>query len=756
MGFYVASIVDRNGKIWVSGNNDSGQLSQGTQGRDTCLKDFNVMLNDDGSEVEDGLFISKGSLNSNHTLIVKKDGTIWLSGLNNNGQFGDLSHDQKLYLTKMGETDVKTNGRNEYIRIGETLNIDVLSYTDFNVFIKDAPIQAEWEWKSSNEDVAVVDSNGKVTGKSLGYTTITGENKQKGIKTKVIVNVYNNKTNAITVPQVSNGEEFTVMLKEDGTVWTTGRNYYGQLGIGTTGDSTNVSVPVQVKINENKYLTSVKQISAGPDYAAALTTDGNVYVWGRNEYGVAGQGDDTANLAYATKMKGLNGNGYLENIVQISAGRHEILALSETGEVYGSGYGAHLIYLDNNGSRHNFVTKVNTISNCVKIETGVCSAYGIMSNGETWSWGHNPYGELGNATYSDGTNFRYPLGNDIVDVSSGGNATLVIKEDGKVYGTGYNNYGQLGVGDKVPKYSLEETKFNLDGIKAKYILMQEYYVNILAENGKVYVIGRNDYGQLSIGNITHIEEYNIMKDRNGNSVEDGLFLANSASGYGNSYQKTNVIIRKDGTVWASGYNGYGQCGNTTKNDSSYITKMGEDKIGLDVRNEYIQVNGNKDINILSVEEFNLFNKSEVNQSEWKWKSLNEDVAVVDENSGMVTGKSVGYTTITGENINKHLKVRAIINVYNDKADAITVPQTATGNSFSVILKEDGTVWTTGLNNYGQLGNGTKVNSSVPVQVKTDVNTYLTDVKQITAGEDFVAALTSKGKVYAWGRNNYGQ
>ena len=68
-----------------------------------------------------------------------------------------------------------------------------------------------------------------------------------------------------------------------------------------------------------------------------------------------------------------------------------------------------------------------------------------------------------------------------------------------------------------------------------------------------------------------------------------------------------------------------------------------------------------------------------------------------------------------------------------------------GTNHSLALKNDGTVWAWGANNYGQLGNGTTINSSVPVKVLDLVN-----VLEIAAFDDNSTALTEDGTVYVWG------
>lgn len=76
---------------------------------------------------------------------------------------------------------------------------------------------------------------------------------------------------------------------------------------------------------------------------------------------------------------------------------------------------------------------------------------------------------------------------------------------------------------------------------------------------------------------------------------------------------------------------------------------------------------------------------------------------------------------------------------------------------SFALAEDGTVWAWGRNNYGQLGDGTITNSSLPVQVKNSAGTgVLSGITAIIAGGHHTLALAEDGTVWAWGRNQLGQ
>ena len=75
-------------------------------------------------------------------------------------------------------------------------------------------------------------------------------------------------------------------------------------------------------------------------------------------------------------------------------------------------------------------------------------------------------------------------------------------------------------------------------------------------------------------------------------------------------------------------------------------------------------------------------------------------------------------------------------------------------TFTAALRSDGTVWTWGVNNVGQLGDGSTTDRDVPVQVVSDLyGTPLKNIVSIAAGDHFTIALDNDGFVWAWGYNN---
>jgi len=84
----------------------------------------------------------------------------------------------------------------------------------------------------------------------------------------------------------------THVIKSDGTLWGWGENSYGMVGKGV-GDHTTIKYESPVQIGSD---TDWAQVSDGGVHAAAIKTDGTLYTWGNNWYGQLGHGDTTQRL----------------------------------------------------------------------------------------------------------------------------------------------------------------------------------------------------------------------------------------------------------------------------------------------------------------------------------------------------------------------------------------------------------------------------------------------------------------------------
>jgi alpha-tubulin suppressor-like RCC1 family protein len=196
----------------------------------------------------------------------------------------------------------------------------------------------------------------------------------------------------------------TLALKDDGTVWAWGRNYYGQLGDNTTSNSL---IPVQVLGPDGiGYLSNITAIDTSGYHSIALKGDGTVWAWGANYYGQLGD-NTTSNRLIPVQVLGPGGIGYLSNITAIAAGYNHNLALSSDGTLWAWGQNYYGQLGDNTTADSPVPVEVTGpdgagyITNITAIAAGNTHSVAVRDDGTLWAWGWNYYGELGDGTNTD-------------------------------------------------------------------------------------------------------------------------------------------------------------------------------------------------------------------------------------------------------------------------------------------------------------------------------------------------------------------
>ena len=227
------------------------------------------------------------------------------------------------------------------------------------------------------------------------------------------------------------------MLFRSGTLWTWGRNEYGQLG---QNNKIYTSSPVQVGA-----LTTWSKLSCANTCIGAIKTDGTLWTWGSNDNGQLGQG----NAVYRSSPMQV---GALTNWSSISAGQAFFLATKTDGTLWawGAGYSGQL------GNEASLVavyrsspTQIGALTTWSKIACSTTTCWAVKTDGTAWSWGYNNWGNLGDNAGSAGLAKSSPVSvvggfTDWSQLSGGGCHSLGIRTNGTAWAWGVGTHGQIG------------------------------------------------------------------------------------------------------------------------------------------------------------------------------------------------------------------------------------------------------------------------------------------------------------------------
>ena len=328
-------------------------------------------------------------------------------------------------------------------------------------------------------------------------------------------------TDGKTPKYISTGYNHAVVLMTDGSVYSAGINTYGQLGLGHSNTFSSLK-PMLMNGNTAKY------ISTWYNSTLILMTDGTVYGTGLNSSGQLGLGNYTLynSLQLMTSLTPLLTAGKI--VKYISRGYNHSLILMTDGTVYGTGYN----YWGQLGLG-NYTEKYNTLQpmlmggkEATYISSGENHSLILMTDGTVYGAGLNNSGQLGLGNYTETYNTLQlmssltPLltaGKIVKNISSGAYYSLILMTDGTVYGTGWNYYSLLGLGNNTETYDTLQPMLMPVGKLAASISAGSSHTLVLMTDGTVYGTGANSFGQLGLGNYT--ETYNTLQPMvNGTNV----------------------------------------------------------------------------------------------------------------------------------------------------------------------------------------------------------------------------------------------
>ncbi|MEU8540307.1 Ig-like domain repeat protein [Streptomyces sp. NPDC048717] len=261
----------------------------------------------------------------------------------------------------------------------------------------------------------------------------------------------------VRITAVSTGYYFSMALTSEGRVLTWGNNTEGQLGDGTT---TARHTPVEVHLPAG---TEIAAISGGGEHATAVTTDGRVLAWGRNTYGQLGNGASGVGIV-PTPVQTLLPAG--TEVALTSGGGQHTLALTTDGRVLAWGRNNEGQLGDNTLVQR--TTPVQTHLPAGTVATGIAAggfgnAHGLAltSEGRVLGWGRNNEGQVG-----DGTNIQrltpvdtlLPAGVRVTEIAAGSRDSIALTSEGRIYGWGQNANGELGDGTTTNRSTPVQTR----------------------------------------------------------------------------------------------------------------------------------------------------------------------------------------------------------------------------------------------------------------------------------------------------------
>ncbi len=548
-GEYHSLALKNDGTLWAWGHNGQGQLGNGTG--DGYSHPTPIQI----ANFTSATMVYAGGI---HGMAAKSNGSVWVWGNNRGGQFGDgtnnsastpkaslftfstldavarptLSPDGGAYVTAQKVTvSCSTTGATiHYTTNGAdptTSDPVIASGSKISIAkgITRLKVQA---FKTSLTSLSA--GPVKLAIYQVGEKAITGYSHSLAIKSDSSLWVWGNndegqlgngstanssyplRVSGITKAiDAAGGYAHTVVaLKNDGTVWAWGRNSEGQLGNGTLDQQLS---PVQVS-----GLSNVINVGAAYYHSFAIKSDGSLWAWGQNNYGQLGNGN-TSNSAAAKKVSNLS------KVIDATGGDGFSLALKSDGTVWAWGDNGDGQLGDRSGIQRNIPEQVWGLNNVVAISAGRHHSMALKGDGTVWAWGNGRNGQLGNGSiFNEGIPVQVTELTNVVAIAAGEYHSLALKDDGTLWSWGYNGQGQLGN----PSYDNQNTPvpvLKLNHVTSINACTQTLTVTLATGSNFYWAFGKNNNGQL--GDETLIDKFirvlvHFPIDKNANEIPDWM------------------------------------------------------------------------------------------------------------------------------------------------------------------------------------------------------------------------------------------
>ena len=338
------------------------------------------------------------------------------------------------------------------------------------------------------------------------------------------------------IDKIYSGWEHNIIITKKGEIYSFGNNKNFQCGLPNISEKEN---KINNPTNISKYNNNFKAISAscGNDHTLILKNDNTVYAFGNNEEGELGLKDRSIKTY---KLNKINFGIYTNKISQISAGTVHNLALTKDGKVFawGSSQGGQLglseeFLLSLPEFRDNYYIYEPILipyfnEQIIGIGCGEAHSCAFDIKGEVYSWGYGSSGQLGLGFCEDDfepgisqqktrifvpNKIKYLEKENIIDVQCGKTFSMFLNDNREIYACGVNDLNQLGIDEKYFNNKINRPCSDIVWpTKLEYLMKQKviklscgegHCLAIISgqENSKViWSWGNNKFGQLGHGN----------------------------------------------------------------------------------------------------------------------------------------------------------------------------------------------------------------------------------------------------------------
>lgn len=787
LGYGHSAALSSNGRIFTWGNNEYGQRGQYIYEHEPTDLTPQLMLI--GDEV-----VAKIAVGERNTAAITSNGRLFIWGSNLSGELGigTTGYYREVPMDMASNFNLETGEVFVNVAIGGYHCIAITSFG--RVFT----------WGSNGEG-------------QLG----DGTKVSKSIPTDITSNFGFMEDEKPVM--VSLGLKYSAILTSRQRTFIWGDNQFGQLGIGEVSDNDKL-LPIDVSSNFYFYTLNeprdIAYIELGNYHGAAVNSSGRIFTWGANDKGQLGEGSYGLNVKryapyyvnfytplnidsemkqfgstifgiYPTKTGytfdgwyldhdltqrytfskmpaqnlslyakwslnqytitfNTNGGTYLNPIKQYYGTEVAEPKASKTGSHFLGWYTDPLLTNEYHFNTmqaedltlyakweniqytitYGYITsdyKPNSQlplypgETMIQIAIGESHSIAVTSLGRVFTWGSNTYGQLGNNSF---TSSNKPInitsnfyGAKIIQVSAGYYHSMALSDNGRVFVWGDNQRYQIGDGTKNLKATPYEitSSFSLSQ-NEKITQIEASGINsaILTSNNRTFMWGT------SVNNYRYFTPYDLSSTYYLNDNDRIIQLDLSEGHFG--------FLTNSGSVYLWGSNYYGQVGGSQS--TTYVETP----------------------QIFSIGNFNL----QPNEKIIKIALGRDHTSALSSNGRIFTmgSNSLGQLADTTVDIRSYPQDVTASFALNSGEIIVKI---FTGANSNMAVTSLGRIFAWGDNSKGQFGNGTTNTQTLPINVTTYFGFSLDEqVTDMSLGDGHQIVMTSKGRVFVWGNNGYGQ